>query len=53
MKRDRVKPDCSVSETKNVPCYLCVLIYCMARLYVERSIATIKDMIHEQTVECR
>ena len=53
MKRDRVKPDCSVSETKNVPCYLCVLIYCMARLYVERTFATIKDMINEQTVECR
>ena len=53
MKRDRVKPDCSVSETKNVPFYPCVLIYCMVRLYVERTIATIKDIIDEQTVECR
>ena len=47
-----VKPDCSVSETMNVPWYLCVLIYCMVRLYVERNIATINDIIYEQTIEC-
>ena len=51
-KRYRVKPDCSVSETMNVPCHLCVLIYCMVRLYVELSIATITDIINEQTIEC-
>ena len=47
-----VKPDCSVSETMNVPCHLCVLIYCMVRLYVEDSIVTINANIDEQTIEC-
>ena len=36
----------------NVPCYLCVLIYCMVRLYVERCIVTINANIEEQTIEC-
>ena len=51
-KRDRVKPDSIVCEAMNVPCYLCVLVYCMIRLYFERSIATINDITNEQTIEC-